>query len=427
MFDKEKLLSVFDRTTAGGHRPDPDEARTAWNGVGAAEAERRVGQGADVAGRIGRRKRSWPVALPVVLGGVAVYLLLPRPSSISSVWGAALSGRRSWLAGAILIWGKSVTAERFLFYAFSGIAVAAAALLVTQRNPVHAALSFALVVLSTCGLFLLQAAPFLMAATTIIYAGAIVVTFLFVIMLAQQEGLSDADHRSREPLLSVVAGFVLLGALLYVLNRTYDTRELDVLIDRAAAAAKAQNVEDAGQSLGDEDTFFVDFEQAVAMIRGPADGTSVEGQVRDIRVNWMRLEARQQHRCSPASAVGPRRTCTRNQGQRGAPCTCPRKQQKSCRRLVCRSRIPTGPAKPWHPSGGCCSRTICSRWSWPASCCWWPPSGPLPSPAAGRRDCDEPRPAFAQLPGRRRRPVRPGHGRLPGAAQPDHHVPVARR
>ena len=41
---------------------------------------------------------------------------------------------------------------------------------------------------STCGLFLLQAAPFLMAATIIIYAGAIVVTFLFVIMLAQQEG-----------------------------------------------------------------------------------------------------------------------------------------------------------------------------------------------------------------------------------------------
>jgi len=228
----------------------------------------------------------WLVALPVALGGVAVYLLLPRPRSISSVWGAGLSGAALLAAGALLIWGKSVTAERFLFYVFSGIAVAAGALLVTQRNPVHAALSFALVVLSTCGLFLLQAAPFLMAATAIIYAGAIVVTFLFVIMLAQQEGLSDADHRSREPLLSVVAGFVLLGALLYVLNRTYDTRELDLLIDRAAAAARAPNVEDAGQSLGDEDTFFADFEQAVAMIRGPADATSLEGRARDIRVNW---------------------------------------------------------------------------------------------------------------------------------------------
>ena len=58
-----------------------------------------------------------------------------------------------------------------------------------------------------------------MAATIIIYAGAIIVTFLFVLMLAQQAGLSDADDRSREPLLATLTGFVLLGALLYVLQR----------------------------------------------------------------------------------------------------------------------------------------------------------------------------------------------------------------
>src|SRR5262249_56183228 len=105
-----------------------------------------------------------------------------------------------------------------LFYAFAALAVAGGVLLVTHHNPVYAALSFSLVVLSTCGLFLLQAAPFLMAATTIVYAGAIVVTFLFVIMLAQQEGISSADQRSREPFLATVAGFVLLGPLLSVLH-----------------------------------------------------------------------------------------------------------------------------------------------------------------------------------------------------------------
>ena len=115
--------------------------------------------------------------------------------------------------------------ETVLFYAFSGIAIVSGALLVTQRNPARAALSFALVVLSTCGLFLLLAAPFLMAATIIVYAGAIVVTFLFVLMLAQQEGLSDADARSREPLLATLTGFVLLGALLYVLKLGYATRD----------------------------------------------------------------------------------------------------------------------------------------------------------------------------------------------------------
>src|SRR5207248_9683368 len=94
-------------------------------------------------------------------------------------------------------------------------------MMMTQKNAVDAALSFALVVLSTCGLYLLQAAPFLMAATIIIYAGAIVVTFLFVIMLAQQEGVSNADQRSREPFLASLAGCILLASLLCVLHKTY--------------------------------------------------------------------------------------------------------------------------------------------------------------------------------------------------------------
>ena len=90
--------------------------------------------------------------------------------------------------------------------------------MVTLKNPVYAALSFAMVVLSTCGLFLLQSAPFLMAATIIVYAGAIIVTFIFVIMLAQQHGPSDADARSREPLLASLTGFMLLVALVYALQ-----------------------------------------------------------------------------------------------------------------------------------------------------------------------------------------------------------------
>src|SRR5262249_25267800 len=138
-------------------------------------------------------------------------------------------------AGLLLVSRGAVDAESFLFYAFSATAITSGGLLVTQRNPARAALSFALVVLSTCGLFLLLAAPFLMAATTIIYAGAIIVTFLFVLMLAQQEGPSDADYRSREPLLSAIAGFILLGVLLYVLKSSYDRRPAQSLLDETDA------------------------------------------------------------------------------------------------------------------------------------------------------------------------------------------------
>src|SRR5437870_7759302 len=164
------------------------------------------------------------IVLPIILGLIGVYLLLPRIRPYPTIWGAGASGLALLLAGLLLIRGGMAVPENLLFYCFSAIAIVSGGLLITQRNPVHAALSFALVVLSTCGLFLLQAAPFLMAATVIVYAGAMVVTFLFVIMLAQQAGLSDADRRSREPQLAGVASFVLLGALLYVLHLTYDTR-----------------------------------------------------------------------------------------------------------------------------------------------------------------------------------------------------------
>src|SRR5437660_3589138 len=167
------------------------------------------------------------IILPVVLGLIGVYLLLPRVRPYPTIWGGAASGLALLLAGLLLIRSGMAVPENLLFYCFSAIAIVSGGLLITQRNPVHAALSFALVVLSTCGLFLLQAAPFLMAATTIVYAGAIVVTFLFGIMLAQQTGWSDADWRSREPFIATVAGFVLVGTLLYFLQNTYETPDLD--------------------------------------------------------------------------------------------------------------------------------------------------------------------------------------------------------
>ena len=167
----------------------------------------------------------------LVAGTVAVYLLLPRPRPYPAWIGASALPPLAVLdspGATILRTGGSLRSETFLFfYAFSAIAVVSGTLLVTQHNPARAALAFTLVILSTCGLFLLLAAPFLMAATIIIYAGAIIVTFLFVLMLAQQTGLGDADARSREPLLATLTGFVLLGTLVYVLQIVYADRTRD--------------------------------------------------------------------------------------------------------------------------------------------------------------------------------------------------------
>jgi NADH-quinone oxidoreductase subunit J len=192
----------------------------------------------------------WFVLLPTVLGFLAVYWLLPQVRRSRTAWGAAAGALALFLGGILLVSGTGIWPETLLFYSFAAIAVLGGALLVTQSNPVYAALSFALVVLSSCGLFLLNGAPFLTAATIIIYAGAIIVTFLFVIMLAQQSGIDNADLRSREPLLASVAGFVLLASLLGVLYRTFDLRELDELRAELSWLAEVKSPGDMDKRYG---------------------------------------------------------------------------------------------------------------------------------------------------------------------------------
>jgi NADH-quinone oxidoreductase subunit J len=214
-------------------------------------------------------QRYWPVLLPAALGLTAIYLLLPRARRYPPLYGAVAAALAMIATGWLLIRTEWVLVETILFFTFAGLAILFGGMMITQRNPVHAALAFAVVVLSTCGLFLLLAAPFLMAATIIIYAGAIVVTFLFVIMLAQQAGLSNADQRSREPFLASVAGFVLLASILCILQKTYaePVDKLDSFIAKAEFAAKSDNFKEWQQIFGDDGDFFKDFRQHVTPTR----------------------------------------------------------------------------------------------------------------------------------------------------------------
>ena len=79
---------------------------------------------------------------------------------------------------------------------FAVITVASAAATIASRSPVYSAIWFAVSLLGTAGLLLLQGAQFLGIATVAVYAGAIVVTFLFVLMLAQPEGHAYYDRVS---------------------------------------------------------------------------------------------------------------------------------------------------------------------------------------------------------------------------------------
>lgn len=162
---------------------------------------------------------NWSMLAPLALGFVAVWWLMPQAKA-KPVDVAVVIGLLALWAGALaFIQPTGYAIHDFLFNIFGGMTVIAAVCMIAQRNPVYAALWFSLVILCACGLFLLLSAPFLAAATIIVYAGAIIVTFLFVIMLAQQGGMAIYDIRSQAPALSTFAGFLMLGGLLFVFQQ----------------------------------------------------------------------------------------------------------------------------------------------------------------------------------------------------------------
>jgi len=93
--------------------------------------------------------------------------------------------------------------------------------MVTHPQPVYSALYFILVILATTAILVLCGAEFLGFALAMVYAGAILVTYVFVLMLSQQSTLhSDAftqgfdyDREAREPFWAVAAGSLLAATV----------------------------------------------------------------------------------------------------------------------------------------------------------------------------------------------------------------------
>ena len=173
---------------------------------------------------IGQHWLDWASLLLIAAG---VWWLMPQASARPKVVGLLLSVAGVGLLATRVDDFSSPIGESALFWLFAAAAILSAILMITNRNPVYSALWFAVVTLSVCGLFLLQFAPFLAAATVVVYAGAIVVTFVFVIMLAQQSGATIYDQRSRQPLVATVAAFILLATLVGTLEFTSENSKTD--------------------------------------------------------------------------------------------------------------------------------------------------------------------------------------------------------
>ena len=157
-----------------------------------------------------------------MLGAIGVAVSMPR----RGVSWALIGGIVAAAAGGLIVLGMSLRAfqaeqiPNLFFYAFAALALGSGLRMITHPRPVYAALYFILTILSSSGLYLLLSAEFMAFALIIIYAGAILITYLFVIMLATQaptdddvDALDEYDAKAREPWAGSIIGFVLMAVL----------------------------------------------------------------------------------------------------------------------------------------------------------------------------------------------------------------------
>ncbi len=137
----------------------------------------------------------------------------------------------------------------WVVFVVAGLATLAGAVgVVVSRNPVHAALSLIMTLFAVAVLFVAQEAHFLAAVQVIVYAGAIVVLFLFVIMLL---GVDKAENITIEPLrgqrpLAVMATVIVLLEVLLLARTDWSTGASSVT---GAASGPGSNVEKVATAL----------------------------------------------------------------------------------------------------------------------------------------------------------------------------------
>jgi NADH-quinone oxidoreductase subunit J len=112
-----------------------------------------------------------------------------------------------------------MTFHTFVFYLFAAILVAAALRVITTRNPVQAALWLVLSFFTAAGIWLLLQAEFLAIALVLVYVGAVMVLFLFVVMMLDVnfEALRQ-QFRSYLPIGALVGALVLLEMTLLIVG-----------------------------------------------------------------------------------------------------------------------------------------------------------------------------------------------------------------
>ena len=137
--------------------------------------------------------------------------------------------------------------ETFLFYMFAAVLIFAAARVITSRNPVHAALFLVLAFFTSACLWMLLEAEFLAIVLVLVYVGAVMVLFLFVVMMLDINLAPLREGYIRYFWIgALVAGVIVIELIAVLGAKQFD---LDTIKAPARHAADYSNTTELGQVL----------------------------------------------------------------------------------------------------------------------------------------------------------------------------------
>ncbi|WP_295388914.1 NADH-quinone oxidoreductase subunit J [uncultured Thiodictyon sp.] len=137
--------------------------------------------------------------------------------------------------------------EKFLFYCFAAIALASAGMVISRRNPVHAVLWMVVTFVSGAALWILLEAEFLGIVLILVYVGAVMVLFLFVVMMLDVDIATLRACFIRYLPLGAAVALLMLGEIVWIVGPA--NFGLTHFPSPPAAGLDVNNTHDLGMSL----------------------------------------------------------------------------------------------------------------------------------------------------------------------------------
>src|SRR3990167_4340562 len=136
----------------------------------------------------------------------------------------------------------------FVFYIFAAVAIVSSFMVIVQNNPVRSVLFLVLTFFATAVLWLLQGAEFLALILILVYVGAVMTLFLFIVMMLNIDAESIKSHFAHYLPFGLILVALLVGLLIVALPNQYFHFD-KVLINHSIKVASVSNTQEIGMVL----------------------------------------------------------------------------------------------------------------------------------------------------------------------------------